>query len=104
MFDVGFGELVLIAVVALLVLGPERMPAAARTVGALLRRARQSWNSVREEVERELQAEDLKRQLREGTDEARKTVAELRGQVDEHGREIARDAAPPSGKEPPRGH
>lgn len=61
MFDIGFSEIGLIAVVALLVLGPERLPKVARTVGALVRRARSSWQSVRTEIERELQAEDLKK-------------------------------------------
>ncbi|MGA9421304.1 MAG: twin-arginine translocase TatA/TatE family subunit, partial [Rhodanobacteraceae bacterium] len=42
MFDIGFSEIALIAVTALLVLGPERLPRAARTLGALLRRARSS--------------------------------------------------------------
>lgn len=65
MFDVGFSELVLIAVVALLVLGPERLPGAARTVGALLRRARASFESVKSEVERELRDEELKRALKD---------------------------------------
>lgn len=65
MFDVGFSELVLIAVVALLVLGPERLPGAARTVGALLRRARASFESVKAEVERELRDEELKRALKD---------------------------------------
>lgn len=64
MFDVGFSELVLIGVVALVVLGPERLPGAARTVGALLRRARASWANVRAEVERELAAEDVKQSIR----------------------------------------
>ena len=63
MFDVGIGEVGLIAVVALLVLGPERLPGAARTAGALLRKARQSWQNVRSEIERELAAEELKRDL-----------------------------------------
>ena len=64
MFDVGFSELVLIGVVALVVLGPERLPGAARTAGALLRRARSSWANVKAEVERELAAEELKRTIR----------------------------------------
>lgn len=59
------GELGLIAVVALLVLGPERLPGAARTAGAMLRKVRQSWQGVRSEIERELAAEDLKRSLRD---------------------------------------
>lgn len=65
MFDIGFSEIALIAVVALLVLGPERLPKVARTAGALLRRARSSWQNVRSEIERELAAEDLKKTMRE---------------------------------------
>ncbi len=65
MFDLSFGELALVAVVALLVLGPERLPAAARTAGALLRRLRNSWQGVRSEIERELAAEDIKRNIKE---------------------------------------
>ena len=65
MFDIGMGEVGLIAVVALLVLGPERLPGAARTAGVLLRRARQSWHNVQQEIERELAAEELKRNLQE---------------------------------------
>jgi sec-independent protein translocase protein TatB len=65
MFDIGMGELGLIAVVGLLVLGPERLPRVARTTGALLRKARQSWHGVRADIERELAAEDLKQTLRE---------------------------------------
>lgn len=94
MFDVGFGELVLIALVALLVLGPERMPKAARTAGTLLRRARQSWASVRAEVERELQAEELKRQLHDGTSEVRKTLEGVDHDVRQAGDEITRAADP----------
>ena len=63
MFDVGFSELVVIALVALLVLGPEKLPSAARTVGALVRRARQSWASLQSELEREIDASELKSSL-----------------------------------------
>lgn len=68
MFDIGFGKLALIAVVALLVLGPERLPRVARTAGALIRRARNSWASVRAEIEREIATDDLKRSIREVAD------------------------------------
>ncbi len=63
MFDIGFSEIALIAVVALLVLGPERLPKVARTAGALVRRARSSWQNVRGEIERELAAEDMKKTI-----------------------------------------
>lgn len=64
MFDIGFSELLVIAVVALLVLGPERLPGAARTVGALLRKARHSFESVKADIEREVRDEELKRTLK----------------------------------------
>ncbi|MBC7656330.1 MAG: twin-arginine translocase subunit TatB [Frankiaceae bacterium] len=65
MFDVGFSELLIIAVVALLVLGPERLPKAARFAGLWVRRARAQWYSVKAELERELAAEDIKRHFTE---------------------------------------
>ncbi len=64
MFDIGFSELVVIGVVALLVLGPERLPGAARTLGSFVRKARQSWDSVRTEFERQIAVEDVKRSVR----------------------------------------
>jgi sec-independent protein translocase protein TatB len=78
MFDVSFGEILLIAVVALVVLGPERLPGAARTAGALLRRVRRGWDSVRAEVMRELEAEELRAKLKEAQDAARAAVDEAR--------------------------
>lgn len=73
MFDIGFSELLLVAVVALVVLGPERLPKAARFAGLWVRRARAQWYSVKSELERELAAEELKRSM----DEARKAAAQL---------------------------
>jgi sec-independent protein translocase protein TatB len=60
MFDVGFGELVLIALVALVVIGPERLPRVARTAGLWLGRARRMIISVKADIEREMKAEELK--------------------------------------------
>lgn len=73
MFDVGFSEVLLIAVVALLVLGPERLPKAARFTGLWVRRARSQWDSVRTELERELAAEDIKRSV----DQARRKASDM---------------------------
>ncbi len=67
MFDIGMGEIALTAVIALLVLGPERLPGAARTAGRVLRKARNSWQSVRTEIERELAAEELKHDIKQAT-------------------------------------
>jgi sec-independent protein translocase protein TatB len=63
MFEVGFTEMVAIAVVALLVLGPERLPKAARFAGLWVRKARAQWFSVKAEFEREIAAEELRRHV-----------------------------------------
>lgn len=71
MFDVSLVELAVIALVALLVLGPEKLPRAARTVGLYVRKAKQSWYSVRADIERELAADELKRSLKRAEDSVR---------------------------------
>lgn len=63
MFDIGFGELLLLAVIGLLVLGPERLPVAIRTLGLWVGRFRRSYRQVRTEIEREIGADDIRRQL-----------------------------------------
>ncbi|BAO43652.1 Sec-independent protein translocase protein TatB [Thiolapillus brandeum] len=65
MFDIGFFELLLIAVVALLVIGPERLPTVARTAGMWIGRGRRMLMSVKADIEKELKAEELKRVLEE---------------------------------------
>ncbi len=78
MFDFSFGEIVLVGLVALVVLGPERLPKAARFVGLWVRRARAQWYSVKSELERELASEELRRSLADGRQVMRETEAELR--------------------------
>ncbi|TWE01586.1 sec-independent protein translocase protein TatB [Pseudomonas sp. AG1028] len=63
MFGISFSELLLVALVALLVLGPERLPGAARTAGLWIGRIKRSFNSIKEEVEREIGADEIRRQL-----------------------------------------
>lgn len=65
MFDVGFWELMVIAVVALLVIGPQRLPAVARTVGLWVGRGKRLISSVKSDIEQEMRAEELKRILKE---------------------------------------
>jgi sec-independent protein translocase protein TatB len=60
MFDIGFSELVVIGIVALVVIGPERLPRAARTAGLLLGRLQRYVRDVKADVSREMQLEDLK--------------------------------------------
>lgn len=63
MFDVGFFELLLIGLVALLVVGPERLPKLARTAGMWLGRGRRFLNSVKEDIDREIKADELRQIL-----------------------------------------
>lgn len=61
MFDIGFAELLIIAVVALVVLGPEKLPVAARTLGLWLGRIRRTVSSIQSEISEELRIEEMKR-------------------------------------------
>jgi sec-independent protein translocase protein TatB len=63
MFDIGFSELLLIGLVALLVLGPERLPGAVRTAGLWIGRIKRSFSAIKAEVEREIGADEIRRQL-----------------------------------------
>ena len=63
MFDVGFAELVLIAVVGLLVIGPEQLPDTIRTLSAWLNKIRRSYNDIRMEVQQELHNESILKEL-----------------------------------------
>lgn len=63
MFDIAFPELVLMCAVALVVLGPERLPTAIRTLGLWFGRLRRSYYSVKTEIEHEVGMDDIRRQL-----------------------------------------
>lgn len=92
MFDVGFTELLLVGVVALLVVGPERLPGLARTAGAWVGRMRSFIGNVKADIDRELKAEELKRildqrqtinPLEEIIEETKETMGKARQGVDE---------------------
>ena len=61
MFDVGFSELMVIAVVALIVIGPERLPRVARTMGHLFGRMQRYVNDVKADINREIELEELRK-------------------------------------------
>jgi len=96
MFDVGFSELLIIAVVALLVLGPERLPRAARMAGAFVRRARAQWESVRAELERELEVERVKADLDAAVGAAQAPMRELEETLREVERELPAEPLDPT--------
>jgi sec-independent protein translocase protein TatB len=65
MFDVGFSEIVVIAVVALIVIGPERLPKTARMLGHLFGRLQRYVNDVKADISREMELDELRRLQRE---------------------------------------
>ena len=82
MFGISFSELLLVGLVALLVLGPERLPGAARTAGLWIGRLKRSFNAIKQEVEREIGADEIRRQLHNEhilsmEEEAKKILAPL---------------------------
>ncbi|RTZ72908.1 MAG: twin-arginine translocase subunit TatB [Gammaproteobacteria bacterium] len=85
MFDVGFFELLLLGVVALLVIGPERLPKVARTAGLWLGKGRRMLQSVKADIEQELRADELKRILKEqaGSTSVHEILEETRGALDD---------------------
>ncbi len=69
MFDMGFAEMMVIGIVALLVVGPERLPAVARSAGKWFAKIRNFVSSVKNDVEREFKTEELKKILEQQQDE-----------------------------------
>jgi len=78
MFDIGFSELMVIGVVALLVIGPEKLPKVARTLGHLLGRAQRYVNDVKSDINREMQLDELKKLQAQVTDSARELENSVR--------------------------
>lgn len=63
MFDIGFAELILVAIVGLLVIGPEQLPSTVRTVALWVGRIKRSFNNMKQDIEREVGADDIRREL-----------------------------------------
>lgn len=84
MFGISTGELLILGLIALIVLGPERLPKAARFAGVWIRRARSQWYSVKSELDRELAAEELKRSVRE----AQQSIADVGTQLRDAGSRV----------------
>jgi len=77
MFDVGFAEIFLLALIGLLVLGPERLPGVARTIGGYVRKARSSWISLRNTIESELAEADISAPIKQTSEELKKIGKDL---------------------------
>jgi sec-independent protein translocase protein TatB len=97
MFDIGFSELLVIGVVALLVIGPERLPKVARTAGHMFGRLQRYVNDVKADIQREIklrtQFEDAARSVEQSVNEVGQ---ELRSASDDLNRSIGADAPAPA--------
>jgi sec-independent protein translocase protein TatB len=83
MFDVGFSEMMVIAVVALIVIGPERLPKVARTLGHLWGRAQRYINGVKADISRDMALDELK-QLREKVQQEADSVVQATRSVSQN--------------------
>ena len=81
MFDIGFSELVVIGIVALLVIGPERLPKVARTVGHLLGRAQRYVSDVKADINREMQLDELRKLQAQVNESARSLENSMRQEM-----------------------
>lgn len=85
MFDVGFSELVMVGLIALLVIGPERLPKAARIAGFWIGKARNTIANVKAEIKQELHAEEMRQILQQQSiaDELQQMAEETRDTVND---------------------
>lgn len=91
MFDISFAELVIIGVVALLVIGPERLPGAIRTASAWLNRFRRGFNQIKQEVQQELHNDAVMQELK-GLQESGEAIREETQSFAEDLRSATREA------------
>jgi sec-independent protein translocase protein TatB len=96
MFDIGFAELIVIGVVALLVIGPERLPETVRTASLWLNRIRRGFNDIKREVQQELHNDSVMQELRKTGDELKQDAAAIQQDLKKTA-EIAKKEAPDIG-------
>lgn len=83
MFDISFTEILVVAIVALVVLGPERLPKVARTLGHLLGRAQRYVNDVKNDIQQEMELEELKKLKTSVHDAARSIENSVRTEINQ---------------------
>ena len=93
MFDIGFAELLLIGVVGLLVVGPEQLPGAVRTVLAWVNQFRRSFNQIRTEVERELHNDEIMQKLKAESQQFEQQVRDTTQSVEQEIQALGNEAS-----------
>lgn len=96
MFDIGFSELLVIALVALVVIGPERLPRVARTAGHLLGRLQRYVSDVKADINREIQLDELKKMQQEVEQSAREMESSVTRELSSVESSLNNSIAPPS--------
>ncbi len=81
MFDIGFSEMIVIAVIALIVLGPEKLPRVARTAGHLLGRMQRYVNDVKADINREVELDELRKLQKEMQNTANSIEQTVKGEI-----------------------
>ena len=97
MFDISFSEMLVIAIVALIVIGPQRLPAVARTLGHLFGRMQRYVNDVKADIAREMELEELKKMQASMEDTARSmhdTVTREVSETESELNKVAKSADP----------
>ena len=84
MFDIGFSELMMIGVVALVVLGPERLPKVARTAGEWMGKLQRYVADVKVDINRQMDIAELRKMQEEVKEAAKSIEASVHGAVDQH--------------------
>lgn len=95
MFDIGFSELLVIAVVALIVIGPERLPKVARTAGLLSGRLRRYVNDIKADISREMQLDELKKMQQEVADRIAAAESTVQHEMNKVESAVTQKIAPP---------
>ncbi len=93
MFDIGFAELLLIGVVGLLVVGPEQLPGAVRTVLAWVNRFRRSFDQIRTEVRRELHNDEIMQKLKAESRQLEQQVRDTTQSVEQEIQALGNEAS-----------
>lgn len=93
MFDIGFAELLLIGVVGLLVVGPEQLPGAVRTVLAWVNRFRRSFDQIRTEVRRELHNDEVMQKLKADSRQLEQQVRDTTQSVEQEIQALGNEAS-----------
>jgi len=100
MFDIGFAELIIIGVVSLLVIGPERLPGAIRTGSAWLNKFKRGFNDIKREVQQELHNDAVMQDLRKTGEDLKAQANSIHQDIKQTGESIAATDAPAKPDEP----